>query len=162
MPMTRSVNLACALAGALAVVLLRPVSAQTPAPDPIGLWLVEDKHGVIDIERCGADDLCGRIVWFTQTPRDVGKPPFDGHNPDPALRGRPICGMVMMGSFKPAGERKWDGGWIYDPESGDTYHARMALEADGRLRLRGYVGIPLFGETQLWTRSGPVTPCTPP
>lgn len=135
---------------------------QTSEPGPTGLWLVEDQHGVIDIAECGAGELCGRIVWFVPAPRDVGKPPFDGRNPDPALRGRPICGMVMMGGFKPAGEHEWSGGWIYDPESGDTYHARMALEADGRLRLRGYIGIPLFGETQLWTRSGPITPCAPP
>ena len=26
------------------------------------------------------------------------------------------------------------------------------LEADGRLKLRGYVGSPMFGQTQYWTR----------
>jgi uncharacterized protein (DUF2147 family) len=149
--------------GAAAILAVAPLAqAQNAATAATGLWLVEDRNGVIAIERCASGDLCGRLVWFVPGPKDIDKPPFDGHNPDPALRGRPLCGLALMGGFKPTGAREWGGGWIYDPESGDTYHARMALEQDGRLRLRGYVGIPLFGETQTWTRSGPVAPCTPP
>ena len=33
-----------------------------------------------------------------------------------------------------------------------TYKANMGLQPDGTLRLRGYVGTPMFGETQIWTR----------
>jgi uncharacterized protein (DUF2147 family) len=30
--------------------------------------------------------------------------------------------------------------------------ANIALQPDGKLRLRGHVGSPMFGETQVWTR----------
>ena len=158
-------NVIGALAGRGAAALLAlvpPALAQTSGTDATGLWLVKDRHGVIAIERCAGGALCGRLVWFVPGPEDIGKPAVDGHNPDPALRGRALCGLVMMGGFKPAGPREWEDGWIYDPESGKTYSARMRLESDGRLRLRGFVLIPLFGESQVWTRSGPVTPCSPP
>jgi hypothetical protein len=34
------------------------------------------------------------------------------------------------------------------------------LQADGTLRLRGYIGVPLLGESNVWTRhTGPVPTC---
>ena len=33
----------------------------------------------------------------------------------------------------------------------DSYDAILALRPDGRLGLRGYLGLPLFGQTQLWS-----------
>jgi len=33
-----------------------------------------------------------------------------------------------------------------------VYTANISLQSDGTLRLRGYVGSPMFGETQIWTR----------
>jgi len=35
----------------------------------------------------------------------------------------------------------------------DVLACQLGLQADGTLRLRGYVGTPLFGETQIWTRA---------
>ena len=46
----------------------------------------------------------------------------------------------------------FEGGKIYNGENGKTYSANISLQPDGKLRLRGYVGTPMFGETQLWTR----------
>ena len=43
-------------------------------------------------------------------------------------------------------------GQIYNGENGKTYNANISLQPDGTLRLRGYVGSPMFGETQIWTR----------
>ena len=47
-----------------------------------------------------------------------------------------------------------DGTWsarIVDPRDGSVYRARMRLDAEHRLHLRGYIGIPLLGRTQVWT-----------
>jgi uncharacterized protein (DUF2147 family) len=77
----------------------------------------------------------------------------DVHNRDPAQRGRKILGMVMLYDFKPGSEpNSFEEGTIYSAENGKTYSANISLQADGTLRLRGYVGTPLFGETQIWTR----------
>lgn len=55
-------------------------------------------------------------------------------------------------------EMNWDGGRftggrIVDPENDRTYRATMALDGPTRLRVRGYVGIPALGRTQVWTRA---------
>jgi uncharacterized protein (DUF2147 family) len=88
-------------------------------------------------------------------PDDETNPPLDGQNPDLSLRFRPLCGLVILKGFKPSGEREWDDGSVYDPDNGKTYRANMALADNGALRLRGYIGIPLLGQTQVWTRAAP-------
>ncbi|HYM02837.1 MAG TPA: DUF2147 domain-containing protein [Stellaceae bacterium] len=126
--------------------------AQTEPP-VAGRWLSEARDGVVEIYSCG-DKLCGKLVWI-KTPLDKdGKPYPDDKNPKPELRSRPRCNLVMLGDFKPTGPDQWGDGWIYDPGSGKTYDAKMRLEGD-LLKLRGFVGISLFGETQTWTRADP-------
>ena len=73
----------------------------------------------------------------------------------------------MMGSFKPDSSNpgKWVGGWAYDPDGGSTYSGQMELADPNTLKLRGYVGIPLFGRTETWTRESAAPPhnrCTVP
>lgn len=46
----------------------------------------------------------------------------------------------------------WEAGSIYDPQSGHTYQANITLKDSDHLQLRGYLGIPLLGATQVWTR----------
>ena len=42
---------------------------------------------------------------------------------------------------------------ILDPDDGDLYRCAAVLRNDGRkLEVRGYVGLPLFGRTQVWER----------
>ena len=44
-------------------------------------------------------------------------------------------------------------GTILDPRSGRVYHATMKLINHGQeLRVRGYVGTPVFGKTVIWKR----------
>lgn len=49
--------------------------------------------------------------------------------------------------------RRWASGSIYDPNDGKTYSCKLELDGE-TLRIRGYVGIPLFGRTEVWTREG--------
>ncbi len=119
-----------------------------------GRWLSGQGDGVIEIYECGASGLCGKLVWLKE-PLENGVPAVDSRNPDASRRKQPICGLIMLGGFHQAGPNHWEDGWIYDPSSGKTYHATMTLESPTILQLRGYVGIPLFGETQTWTRADP-------
>jgi uncharacterized protein (DUF2147 family) len=136
------------------------LAAPGTADDPRGPWLVQSGEAAVRIQDC-PQGLCGTIVWLRQERGPAGERLHDLHNADPALRGRPICGMTMLYNFKPDGEGGWSGGQIYDPEHGKTYTARMRLAGNG-LALRGYVGVPLFGETQTWTRPpAPLPACRP-
>jgi uncharacterized protein (DUF2147 family) len=131
--------------------------AQPADQAALGLWLVEEKTGIVEIYHCGAA-LCGRIAWMREPLRPDGSIKRDDKNPDPAKRSRTICGMDTLTGFMPAGPNEWEDGRAYDPNEGSTYHAEMRIEPDGRLRLRGYIGIPLFGQSRLWTRAPADTP----
>ena len=124
-----------------------------------GLWLVEAKDAVIDIAPCG-ERLCGTVVWLKE-PRPNGRVRLDDKNPDPALRARPVCGLRLLYDFKASGENEWEDGHIYSADEGATYAAKMALLDANTLKVRGFVGISLFGKSQVWTRAAADTPrCT--
>jgi uncharacterized protein (DUF2147 family) len=111
-----------------------------------GLWLNDDKKGLVQIAPCGPK-LCGRIVKVLS--RDPGAPRTDIHNPDPALRGRGFVGLPVLTGFARAGN-SWTGGRAYDPESGKSYRSTLSLNPDGSLRVTGCV---LFiCESRRWTR----------
>jgi uncharacterized protein (DUF2147 family) len=125
--------------------LLLGLPAAAPAPEaPIGRWLTTNHQAVIQITPCGAN-FCGRIVGIIV--RHAGDPmPLDWH-------GRPQCDFTMLRTARQIGTAaatRW-AGTVQDPRDGATYDAIISVGADGNLRLRGYLGLPLFGETQRWT-----------
>jgi hypothetical protein len=64
----------------------------------------------------------------------------------------PMMGLTIVKGMKRNGN-KYAGGSILDPRDGTVYHAQMELSEDGQqLSVRGYLGIPLLGQTQIWTR----------
>ena len=82
-----------------------------------------------------------------------------GDDPNPichkcpgAQRDKPLLGLTFIDGMKRSG-LAYEGGTILDPESGTLYSANMRLSADGNsLTVRGYVGIPLLGQSQVWKR----------
>ena len=134
------------------VLVFRCVAAAAEPPGPQGVWLTEDGDGAVEIFDCGAH-LCGRIIWQQSPLRSDGGPDVDDHNPDPALRHRPICGLQIIGDLSPSGPAKWSRGWVYDPDRGQTYGAALTLESRDVLRIRGYIAIPFLGGSQLWKRA---------
>ncbi len=141
------------LAGALALTTT-PGRTQDPAAAAgdaiLGEWLTDEGKARVQIYRC--DTLyCGKIVWLKE-PVKNGKEVVDDKNPDPALKNKPVIGLIIVRGFSYDGDNEWTGGKVYDPESGDTYSGKMALQDPQTLRLRGYVLIPLLGRTEVWTR----------
>jgi uncharacterized protein (DUF2147 family)/peptidoglycan/LPS O-acetylase OafA/YrhL len=135
----------------LALVLL-PVASATAAT-PVGRWWAEGGAAEVAVEPCGLA-LCGRVVWLRSPLDENGCEVRDGNNPEPTLRERPVVGLQILRGLTPRQDGTWTGGRIYDPASGNTYTCQLALDGEDRLRLRGYVGIPLLGRTATWTRVG--------
>lgn len=69
-----------------------------------------------------------------------------------ALHNKRNLGMTIMRDMLYR-NGQYGGGKILDPRSGKYYHCVMTVVDQGRkLHLRGYIGIPLFGETDTWLR----------
>jgi uncharacterized protein (DUF2147 family) len=142
--------------GCLAGVLLVAATSAALAADPQGVWLTEGRDAAVAIAPCGGGDwllLCGRIVWLKDATDESGGPRLDTRNPDPARQSRPICGLEVMGGLRPSGPDSWSGGSVYNPQDGRIYSGDMALLTDSTLRVRAYLGVPFFGQTQVWTRA---------
>jgi len=46
----------------------------------------------------------------------------------------------------------WSGGEIYKADEGDTYNANVTVLSSNKMKVRGYIGISMFGKSQTWTR----------
>jgi uncharacterized protein (DUF2147 family) len=64
---------------------------------------------------------------------------------------KPIIGLtVIKGLVKDGAE--YNSGKILDPKYGRLYKCFITLESKDKLKVRGYIGISLFGRTQYWHR----------
>jgi uncharacterized protein (DUF2147 family) len=127
--------------------------AAAASPSAEGDWIVEDRSGRVHIAPCKSDAsrLCGNIVAMPQPNDANGQRKRDVKNPDPKLRERTILGLPLITGFKPAGPAKWDGGKIYNPQDGKTYASKMAVTANGTLKVSGCVLV--ICKAQTWTRA---------
>ena len=137
-------------AAAIAVAFASAAHAQSV----LGQWQ-EPGGSRIEVFRCGPD-VCARLIAIqADAPTHV-----DAHNPDPTLRTRSLCGLEIGQGFHPADPAHAEEGKLYDPKSGKTYSGSLTAEGD-KLKLRGYVGVKLFGRSETWTRvSGPISACS--
>lgn len=126
-----------------------------------GKWLTEPKTGIVEIFKCDGQIVCGRLVWLRIARTDNNPYALDLRNPEQSLRNRSLCGLPIMWGFHSTGLNQWSGGYIYDPETGNTYTGKMELKPNGTLALRGYVVVSLFGRTQSWVRFTQTVPACP-
>ena len=126
--------------------------AQNKVDDILGIWLTGGKEPAkIQIYKT-SEKFYSKIIWL-KNPTENGKPRVDANNPDKGKQNNRIIGLVMLKGFRFDGDDEWKGGDIYDPESGKTYSSYMYLKDNNTLKVRGYVGISLFGRTETWSRS---------
>ena len=133
--------LAAAIPAAWAAGETEPRARPQPG-SPIGQWLTEDHGGVIDIAPCGGA-LCGRIVGMSEPVEANGKPKTDN-------QGRPKCGLTILHQTVQTEPGEW-AGKITNPDDGSDWNCVLSVDAAGRLHLRGYVLLPVLGQTQIWT-----------
>ncbi len=123
--------------------LVSVTSQARAAASPVGMWWTEDHSGVIDIAPCETG-LCGRIVGQPHPRNADGAVPVDAH-------GVKLCGLVILRDAKPTTTEGHFRGVITNPEDASNWNCEIWVDADGALRLRGYVLLPMLGQTQVWT-----------
>lgn len=125
-----------------------PAAAQ-PQAAYHGLWWNEDRTGIVEL-LAKDDGIVGVTRWGN-------KPDTDRNNPDPALRDRNLKGITFLWGFTyDAKKNRWKDGKVYDPDNGKTYDAKLSLAKGGKtLKMRGYIGVSLFGRTAEFERVAP-------
>jgi len=122
-----------------------PAWAQTKqktADQIAGLYWSPKKDAKIEIYKKG-ELYFGKSVW-------VANPRKDDKNPNKTLKTRDVLGIELLTNFS-YDDGVYNSGRIYDPESGKTYDCKMTLIGND-LKVRGYIGISLFGRTELFQR----------
>ncbi|PKQ04617.1 MAG: hypothetical protein CVT72_11965 [Alphaproteobacteria bacterium HGW-Alphaproteobacteria-11] len=100
---------------------------------PEGRWIAPDEDAVVEIAPCG-DALCGTVVEILSNPEDAG------------------TGTQILIDFEAAGAGTWSG-TAYSRAKDKSYDCNIEMLDANRLKLRPYVGIPIFGETFVWERA---------
>lgn len=141
------------LAGALLAASLAPTFA-ADANSPVGLWQnIDDESGkpkaLIRItENNGV--LQGQIEKLFRSPNEDQNPKCDKCTD--ARKDKPVIGMVILTGLKKDGD-EYSGGEILDPNNGKVYKSKLELTDGGKkLKMRGYIGMPMLGRTQTWIR----------
>jgi uncharacterized protein (DUF2147 family) len=128
--------------------------ARAQPATPVGLWKnIDDKTGepraLIRISVTNGEFI-GRIEKLFLAPSEPQRPVC--HHCQGELKNQPIVGMTILFGMKRDGN-EYTGGRILDPANGKVYKSKMALTGDGsKLNVRGYVGMPMLGRTQVWLR----------
>ena len=110
----------------------------------LGEWLSEDKDGRIKFIPAGDGTYLGVVTW-------AAEPVKDTKNPDPKLRDRLTLNIVIIWNLRYE-DGQYVGGYCYNPRDGNTYRMKTEVVSPDTMKVRGYLAIPLLGQTQEWTR----------
>jgi uncharacterized protein (DUF2147 family) len=122
---------------------------------PVGTWkTIDDKtkaeRALVRITESGGV-LTGRIekllAGSTMTPDSKCDKCEDDR------KDKPIVGLEIVRGVKKGEGDVWEGGTILDAGEGKVYKVRMTpIEGGKKMEVRGYVGMPMLGRTQVWIR----------
>ncbi|MBX3493485.1 MAG: DUF2147 domain-containing protein [Parvibaculum sp.] len=121
------------IASAVCVAALAFAVPANALEGPEGRWIAPEEDAVVEIAPCG-DALCGTVVEILSNPGDAG------------------TGTRILIGFESSGAGTWSG-TAYSRAKDKSYDCNIEMLDANRLKLRPYVGIPLFGETLVWERA---------
>lgn len=143
----------CALATSTLLIATQALAAEgrkrtkpgrTGAEGIAGEWWSEERDGRIRFYQHRDGTFRGILTW-SKNPR------ADTENDNPKLRTRSIIGIVLIWELSYE-NGEYDGGYVYNPEDGNVYRLDAKVLGPDKLEVRGFLGISLLGETQVWTR----------
>src|SRR3954447_14781692 len=146
-----------AFAAFFAVSHAAPAPAQPAKTEPsaVGLWeQVDESSGKAEgwfriIDKNGVYE--GILVKAFPKPGEEGIE-FRCTKCEGAEKDAPVIGLSLIKAMKRKG-LNYEDGTIMDPRDGKVYRELMELRPDGqKLTVRGYLGVALFGRSQIWNR----------
>jgi uncharacterized protein (DUF2147 family) len=125
--------------------------AVSPGDALIGEWWTENNEGRIRFTRDKDGTYRGTTTCCVPATPTKDHPARDLYNPNPKLRGRSTVGIVLIWKLTYE-DGEYNDGYVYNPRDGDTYRFEAKILDRNTLKIRGYMGIPLLGQSQIWKR----------
>ena len=147
-------NKALSLSAWILVIATSNIYAQTADP-AIGVWkTIDDKTNqpasLIKIDEVNGV-LQGTIIKTFPAPGETPLVYCNLCKDD--RKDKPLIGMKIMSDLKKDGLGSWSDGKILDPKNGETYKVKLVTEDGKKMDVRGYIGVPLLGRTQVWYKA---------
>lgn len=137
---------------ALNVGLIPMAHGEPVGPDAIvGIWEADDGTVKLDMSKAGTEFQARMLYGNEIVEADNFTFKKDTKNPDPGLRAWSLKNIIFITGLRWE-DGEWSGGSIYDASSGRTYNCKATVQ-DGKMHLRGYLGLPAMGQTRSFHRA---------
>jgi uncharacterized protein (DUF2147 family) len=114
----------------------------------LGYWWTPKKDGKVRIIKKDGKYKAHLVAVLKKFANDLDK-----KNPKKNLRNKKVLGMKLFWDFEyNENSARYLNGRIYDANNGKTYKCRMQIDKKGNLEVRGYIGISLFGRTEIFEK----------
>ncbi len=129
----------------------QPLAMKFPPDAILGEWCTQKEEnrppGRVKFVQADDGTYTGIVSWSSD-------PKKDQNNKDPKLRDRSIVGIVIMWHLR-YDDGEYVDGYVYNPEDGGTYRLNAEVLSPESLKVHGYFGIPLLGQSKTWLRYRP-------
>lgn len=137
---------------AVAVLGLVAMGAQAQM-SPVGVWKTIDDKTKVERAQVRITEAGGVVTGKIEkllAPGANQETKCDKCTDD--RKDKAVVGMEIIRGVKKEDD-VWTGGTILDSAEGKVYKVKMTpIEGGKKMEVRGYVGAPMFGRTQVWTR----------
>lgn len=117
-----------------------------------GFWMSEKEKTKIQFYKAPDGTYAAKLAWFTPPKGEDMRTKVDKHNPNEALRNRPLLGSDILYGLRPAGKNEYEKGKAYDPSSGKNYDCKVTVHSPQKMTMRGFIGFSLIGRSVEWVR----------
>ena len=143
------------LFGMMLSISLNSIAIAQSVDPVIGTWkTIDDKTNqpasLIKIEEVNGT-LEGTIIKTFPRPNET--PLTNCNLCKDELKDKPIIGLKIMSGLKQEKPGFWSGGKILDPKEGEYYKVKVSTEDGKKMDVRGYIGVPMLGRTQVWYKA---------